>query len=91
MGVPFIRYNDFVGRIGYLRDIEDKYKLGYGIKPDNTEELFNRLNILLTTEDLQKVWHEKQQIMLLDKVDVSAYFTKLIVDIATKKGEFSKS
>ena len=31
LGVPFIRFNDFVGRIGYLREFEDVYKLGYGI------------------------------------------------------------
>ena len=30
-GVPFVRFNDFVGRIGYLRELEDKYELGYGI------------------------------------------------------------
>ena len=33
LGVPFIRYNDFVDRIGYLSDLEDKYKLGYVINP----------------------------------------------------------
>ena len=32
LGVPFIRFNDFVGKIGYLRDLEDNYKLGFGIK-----------------------------------------------------------
>lgn len=31
LGVPFVRFNDFVGRIGYLRELEDVYKLGYGI------------------------------------------------------------
>ena len=31
LGVPFIRFNDFVGRIGYLRELEDVYELGYGI------------------------------------------------------------
>ncbi len=31
LGVPFVRFNDFVGRIGYLRDLEDIYELGYGI------------------------------------------------------------
>ena len=31
LGVPFVRFNDFVGRIGYLRELEDKYQLGYGI------------------------------------------------------------
>ena len=32
LGVPFVRFNDFVGRIGYLRELEDVYELGYGIK-----------------------------------------------------------
>ena len=31
LGIPFVRFNDFVGRIGYLRELEDKYELGYGI------------------------------------------------------------
>ena len=31
LGVPFVRFNDFVGRIGYLRELEDTYHLGYGI------------------------------------------------------------
>lgn len=32
LGVPFVRFNDFVGRIGYLRELEDVYHLGYGIR-----------------------------------------------------------
>lgn len=31
LGTPFIRFNDFVGRIGYLKELEDVYQLGYGI------------------------------------------------------------
>jgi predicted glycosyltransferase len=31
LGTPFVRFNDFVGRIGYLRELEDVYNLGYGI------------------------------------------------------------
>ena len=31
LGVPFVRFNDFVGRIGYLRELEDVYRLGYGV------------------------------------------------------------
>ena len=31
LGVPFVRFNDFVGRIGYLKELEDVYELGYGV------------------------------------------------------------
>ena len=41
LGVPFVRFNDFVGRIGYLRELEDEYELGYGIHAsiDKREEI----------------------------------------------------
>ena len=31
LGTPFVRFNDFVGRIGYLQELEDIYQLGYGV------------------------------------------------------------
>lgn len=32
------RFNDFVGRIGYLRELEDTYELGYGIRASPLDE-----------------------------------------------------
>lgn len=40
LGTPFVRFNDFVGRIGYLRELEDVYQLGYGIRASNTPILY---------------------------------------------------
>lgn len=31
LGTPFVRFNDFVGRINYMSEMEDVYELGYGI------------------------------------------------------------
>ena len=31
IGTPFVRFNDFVGRINYMAEMEDIYELGYGI------------------------------------------------------------
>ena len=40
-----MRFNDFVGRIGYLRELEDTYELGYGIHASQlTEESTIRRN-----------------------------------------------
>ena len=45
LGTPFVRFNDFVGRIGYLRELEDVYQLGYGIHATRlTEESAIRRN-----------------------------------------------
>lgn len=38
LGVPFVRFNDFVGRIGYLRELEEKYELGYGVHASELPE-----------------------------------------------------
>lgn len=81
LGVPFIRYNDFVGRIGYLRDIEENYQLGFGILPGNEEELLNKVNELLQTPNLKAIWEEKRKKMLSEKIDVTDFF----VDVILKK------
>ena len=48
LGVPFVRFNDFVGRIGYLRELEDIYHLGFGIHatplPSSNPQLVPQLN-----------------------------------------------
>jgi anthranilate/para-aminobenzoate synthase component II len=43
LGIPFIRFNDFVGRISYLDELENKYELGYGIKTNEEEKLFTEV------------------------------------------------
>ena len=40
LGTPFIRYNDFVGKIEYLSELENVYNLGWGIKTTNSDKLF---------------------------------------------------
>ena len=77
LGVPFVRYNDFVGRIGYLRDIEDHYQLGYGIKPGQPEALLEKVNELLNTKDLHKIWENKRAKMLNEKIDVTEFFVEV--------------
>ncbi|MFZ7114088.1 MAG: DUF354 domain-containing protein [Bacteroidota bacterium] len=79
LGIPFIRYNDFVGRIGYLRDIEETYGLGYGIKPGNQEQLLAKVEELLNTKDLKEIWEGKRKKMLNDKIDVTDFFIQLFL------------
>ena len=78
LGTPFIRFNDFVGRINYLAELEDKYKLGYGINPDNPEKLLSAIKELLATTDLKAVFQERRKKMLSEKIDVAKFMTWLI-------------
>ncbi len=78
LGVPFLRCNDFVGRLGYLAELEDKYQLGYGIRPDQPELLIQRLEELLEMPDRRRVFRERRARMLKDKIDYAEYLTEFI-------------
>lgn len=75
LGVPFIRFNDFVGRIGYLNELENKYKLGYGIKPKNPELMLNKIQELLLMENRNKIFQQRRDKMLADKIDLAKFLT----------------
>jgi predicted glycosyltransferase len=77
LGVPFIRFNDFVGRIGYLNELENKYQLGYGIKTENIEDLFDTINKLLNENNTFDQFQNRRSAMLSEKIDVSLFFTWL--------------
>jgi len=78
LGTPFIRFNDFVGRLGYLKELEEKYELGYGIRPNKPELLFQKVEELLQMKDLQMVFQGRRRIMLEDKIDFSKFLTWFI-------------
>ena len=73
LGVPFVRFNDFVGRIGYLRDLEDHYHLGYGIKTHETDRLYKTIEELVTLPNKKTVFMSRKQLMLTEKIDLSAF------------------
>ena len=80
LGIPFIRYNDFVGRIGYLEELENKYELGFGIKPGNEEQLIEKLNYLLSEANRAELWQSKREHMLKDKIDLAEFMISFIED-----------
>ena len=73
LGTPYIRYNDFVGKISYLSELENIYKLGIGIKTKHRSLLFETVDNLLKKKNLKEEWHNRRQIMLKDKIDLSAF------------------
>jgi predicted glycosyltransferase len=75
LGVPFIRCNDFVGRIGYLAELEDKYRLGVGIRPHEPERLLEKIRELLAMKDLHEVFSERREKMLSEKIDAAKFLT----------------
>jgi predicted glycosyltransferase len=78
LGIPSIRFNDFVGKLGYLEELEHKYELTYGIKTSEPVELIKKIDQLLTIPNLKKEWQKRRNKMLSDKIDVTAFMVWLI-------------
>lgn len=78
LGVPNIRFNSFAGRIGVLEELQDKYRLSFGIHSSKPEELVSKVKELLSMPDVNGQFHARRQVMLAEKIDVSAFFTWFI-------------
>lgn len=72
LGTPFIRFNDFVGKIQYLNDLENKYKLGWGLKTNEPDRIFSIIEQLFKISNVKEQWMEKRQRLFEDKIDLNA-------------------
>lgn len=80
LGVPFIRFNDFVGRIGYLDELENKYGLGVGIKTVNQVQLLDSVAQIDFSEDAFEKHRSKKDQMLSEKIDLADYLYNYLVN-----------
>ena len=81
LGVPFVRFNDFVERIGYLNELENVYHLGFGIKASEdgaAERMYNVVEEILATPNLKEEWEKRRQKMLSEKIDYAQFLTWFI-------------
>ena len=80
LGVPSLRFNDFVGKkkIGVMEELEHVYQLTYGISSHEPETLYSKIQELLLMPDIKDVFQQRRQRMLADKIDVTAFFTWFI-------------
>lgn len=88
LGTPSIRCNSFVGRISYLEEEEHKYGLTYGFKPDQFEALLTKVKELLDTPNLKSEWQKRRNIMLKDKIDVTAFWIWFVENYPQSKKEY---
>jgi len=87
LGVPFVRFNDFVGRIGYLRELEDVYHLGYGVKAseEGPERMYQVVEELMNMDNRYEVFQERRKKMLSEKIDCAKFLTWFIENYPESK------
>ena len=89
LGVPSIRFNDFVGKIGVMAELEDGnlngknlkcYELGKGIvasEPGSVEKLLDAVKeiVAMPEDERKKVYGERKEKMLAEKIDYAKFLT----------------
>lgn len=76
LGTPSLRFNDFVGEIGYLEELEHKFALTFGVRSDDPDRLFDLVEEFTRPGVLQK-WQERRQVMLKERINFSAFMSWL--------------
>jgi uncharacterized protein len=79
LGTPFIRFNDFVGKIGYLNEIENDYHLGFGVPTSNPGKVIETAKEILETDQVKKEWNRRKNRIFDEKIDVTQFYTNLII------------
>lgn len=78
LGTPSVRFNDFVGRIGVLNQLEESFGLTFGVDPPDSLKLLDKIGHLVTTGERKAVWHRRRRHMLDKTVDVSEMIIGLV-------------
>ena len=84
LGVPALRCNTLAGSISYLRELEEKYGLTYAYKPEEFDNLQERIESLLGNPDLCAEWQRRRSVMLKEKIDVTAFIVWLVENYPEK-------
>jgi len=79
LGVPSIRCNSFVGKISYLKELEDRYRLTRGFLPWELDQLYTTVDTWLQNlGDVRRRTYQRRQKMLSECVDVSEWQWNLL-------------
>jgi predicted glycosyltransferase len=74
LGTPSLRFNDFVGKLSYLEELEHKYKLTFGIKTDQKKALLEKVAELSSQADLKEIWEKRREVLLHETIDVTQFW-----------------
>ena len=73
LGLPSLRFSDFSGRISVLEELENKYKLTFGIKTTESNKLIRKMEEILSMPNCHQNFQERRTNMLSEKIDVTAF------------------
>ena len=76
LGVPSIRFNDFVGELAYLEELEHKYQLTRGIKTSEPDLLLDVVGQYAKDESITATFKQRQSAMLSATISVTPFWVE---------------
>lgn len=80
LGTPAIRINDFVGKLGYLKELEERYGLCHGFKPHEREAFLKKIAELASDSKAKQHNQARRQDLLKNSIDPTDFFVKLLTE-----------
>ena len=92
LGTPFVRFNDFVGRIGYLQELEDVYQLGYGVHatPLNEDSTIRRNDGSQQPSGTQALYDAVEQLVAMPADARNALYTARREKMLSEKIDYAQ-
>ena len=84
LGVPAIRFNDFVGELSYLEELEHRFQLTRGIRSSEPEKLLELLKMWIDDKNLKQTWLERRKAMLNQYISVTPFWVDVFENFALK-------
>lgn len=84
LGVPSIRFNDFVGELSYLEELENKFQLTKGIRADKPELLLETIKLWINNSELKNEWQRRRRKMLSENISVTPFWVETFEKLARK-------
>lgn len=78
LGTPSLRVSSWTGRLAYLSELEDRYRLTFAYRPERTRELLAHLDRWLAEPNLRASMAPRRQKLLSEKLDVAEWLTTFL-------------
>jgi len=84
LGIPSIRFNDFVGELNYLEELEKKYSLTRGVKTSESNLLIQLVKKWAEPNNIIDELKKQKKLMLDQTDDVCSFWVEVFENQATK-------
>ncbi|MGD1843930.1 MAG: hypothetical protein ACFB10_00875 [Salibacteraceae bacterium] len=85
LGTPSLRFNDFVGKLAYLDELEERFGLTKGIPTNQPEKLLESAAEWAQRKEIKQEWAEKRIKMLEACIDVAEFWAEFMEQLPQKK------